>query len=88
MVSRFGPGASGSGIPDVECQLRTGQFENPLPIVIVKFIGGLLAIGGGLVLGREGPTVQMSGSTARRHLSLVAWAWHPSLAHPRHRHAN
>jgi CIC family chloride channel protein len=59
MVSRFAPGASGSGIPDVECQLRTGRFENPLPIVIVKFIGGLLAIGGGLVLGREGPTVQM-----------------------------
>jgi CIC family chloride channel protein len=59
MVSRFAPGASGSGIPDVERQLRAGRFENPLPIVIVKFIGGLLAIGGGLVLGREGPTVQM-----------------------------
>jgi len=26
--------------------------------------------------------------TARRHLSLVAWAWHPGLAHLRHRHAN
>src|SRR6516164_2363049 len=59
MVSRFAPRASGSGIPDVECQLRAGRFENPLLIVIVKFIGGLLAIGGGLVLGREGPTVQM-----------------------------
>jgi CIC family chloride channel protein len=59
MVSRFAPGASGSGIPDVEHQLRVGRFEDPLPIVTVKFIGGLLAIGGGLVLGREGPTVQM-----------------------------
>src|SRR5262244_1021483 len=59
MVSRFAPGASGSGIPDVEHQLRAGRSENPLPIVIVKFIGGVLAIGGGLVLGREGPTVQM-----------------------------
>jgi chloride channel protein, CIC family len=59
MVSRFAPGASGSGIPDVEHQLKVGRFENPLPIVMVKFIGGVLAIGGGLVLGREGPTVQM-----------------------------
>jgi CIC family chloride channel protein len=59
MVSRFAPEASGSGIPDVERQLRSGRFENPLPVVIVKFIGGVLAIGGGLVLGREGPTVQM-----------------------------
>jgi CIC family chloride channel protein len=59
MVSRFAPEASGSGIPDVERQLRVGRFEDPLPIVMVKFIGGLLAIGGGLVLGREGPTVQM-----------------------------
>jgi len=59
MVSRFAPRASGSGIPDVEHQLRVGRFENPLSIVIVKFVGGILAIGGGLVLGREGPTVQM-----------------------------
>jgi chloride channel protein, CIC family len=57
MVSRFAPEAS--GIPDVERQLRVGRIENPLPIVMVKFIGGILAIGGGLVLGREGPTVQM-----------------------------
>jgi H+/Cl- antiporter ClcA len=31
MVSRFAPGASGSGIPDVEHQLRVGRTENPLP---------------------------------------------------------
>jgi chloride channel protein, CIC family len=86
MVSRFAPEASGSGIPDVEHQLRVGRSENPLPIVIVKFIGGLLAIGGGLVLGREGPTVQMGsgigdlvGRAFRRndkecHLLLAAGA--------------
>jgi len=59
IVSRFAPDASGSGIPYVEHQLRVGWFGNPLPIIIVKFFGGLLAIGGGLALGREGPTVQM-----------------------------
>jgi len=59
IVSRFAPGASGSGIPYVEHQLRVGWFGNPVSIIIVKFFGGLLAIGGGLALGREGPTVQM-----------------------------
>jgi len=62
IVSRFAPEASGSGIPYLEHQLRVGWSGDPLSIAIVKFFGGLLAIGGGLVLGREGPTVQMGGS--------------------------
>jgi CIC family chloride channel protein len=32
------------------------------PIVPVKFFGGLLTMGSGLALGREGPTVQMGSS--------------------------
>lgn len=61
MVKRFSPESSGSGIPYVEMQLREHWMGSHVPIVIVKFIGGLLAIGGGLALGREGPTIQIGG---------------------------
>src|SRR5580658_3003107 len=59
MVRSFSPEASGSGIPYVERQLRVGWIGNPIHILMVKFFGGLLAIGSGLALGREGPTVQI-----------------------------
>jgi CIC family chloride channel protein len=59
LVGRFAPETAGSGIPHVERQLRAGSLGEPHFIISVKFLGGLLAIGGGLVLGREGPSVQM-----------------------------
>jgi CIC family chloride channel protein len=62
LVRRFSPHATGSGIPHVESQLSGNWSGSPLRIMLVKFFGGLLAIGGGLALGREGPTVQMGAS--------------------------
>jgi CIC family chloride channel protein len=64
LVRRFSPQATGSGIPHIEAQLRGQWSGNPFCIILVKFVGGLLAIGSGLALGREGPTVQMGGSLA------------------------
>ncbi len=62
LVHRFSPQAAGSGIPHVEAQVNGRWSGNPLHIIPVKFVGGLLAIGTGLALGREGPSVQMGAS--------------------------
>lgn len=64
LVRRFSPTASGSGIPCVEAVLKGELQEAPFRVIIVKFFGGLLAIGSGLALGREGPSIQMGASIA------------------------
>ena len=64
LVRRFSPHASGSGIPHVEAVLGGKLPPAPFLLIPVKFVGGLLAIGAGLALGREGPTVQMGASLA------------------------
>ena len=61
LVFRFAPQATGSGVPNVERELKVVLSGNTLPTIVVKFVGGILAIGGGFALGREGPTVQMGG---------------------------
>lgn len=59
LVRRYSPHASGSGIPHVEAVLRGDAAPSPFVLLPVKFVGGWLAIGSGLALGREGPSVQM-----------------------------
>src|SRR5262249_61822002 len=65
------PYASGSGIPHVEAVLSGQLPPAPVSLVPVKFAGSVLAIGSGLALGREGPSVQMGASLA--HLVGVAF---------------
>jgi CIC family chloride channel protein len=64
LVRRFSPEASGSGIPHVEAVLHQKSLPADFLLLPVKFIGGWLAIGAGLALGREGPSVQMGASVA------------------------
>jgi chloride channel protein, CIC family len=64
LVAHFSPEASGSGIPQVEAVLNGDLAPARLSLIPVKFIGGVLAIGAGLALGREGPTVHMGASIA------------------------
>jgi CIC family chloride channel protein len=64
LVRQFAPEAAGSGIPHLEAVLRRYRELDGKRVLPVKFLGGVLAIGGGLALGREGPTVQMGASVA------------------------
>jgi CIC family chloride channel protein len=64
LVRRYSPHASGSGIPHVEAVLDQELPPAPPSLIPVKFAGGLLAIGSGQALGREGPTVQIGASIA------------------------
>jgi CIC family chloride channel protein len=64
LVRRFSPYAAGSGIPQVEAVLSDKLAPPPPRLLFVKFFGGLFAIGSGLALGREGPSVQMGAAIA------------------------
>ena len=75
LVRRFSPHASGSGIPYVEAVLRGKLPPAPFLLIPVKFLGGVLAIGAGLALGREGPTVQMGASLAHLVGKIFRRTW-------------
>jgi CIC family chloride channel protein len=71
LVFRVAPETAGSGIPHVEARLADGQAMRWRRVVPVKFVGGVLSLGAGLSLGREGPTVQMGGAVTD---ALARWA--------------
>lgn len=59
IMAKWQPLASGSGIPQVKAELR-GQLKQPVyRLLIAKFTGAVLAIGAGLSIGREGPSIQL-----------------------------
>lgn len=59
------PDIAGSGIPQTEAELRGQKDMKWHKVIAGKIIGCALAIGGGLSLGREGPSVQLGAMVGK-----------------------
>jgi len=65
---KWDPMITGSGIPQLEGEIKGIFTQPPLKVLVGKFVGGILALGAGLSLGREGPCIQM-GSVIGKQFS-------------------
>ncbi len=71
LLNRFCKEAAGSGIP----QLKTSFWKDlgyvSWRVVWVKFVAGIVSVGGGASLGREGPSVHVAGGCASQMAGLM-----------------
>ena len=71
-TAKLAPETSGSGIPHVEGALDGLHDIRWWRVLPVKFFAGTLTLSSGMVLGREGPSVQIGGAVGRMCASLTS----------------
>ena len=64
-LTKYEPLAAGSGIPQVKGAILGFIKMRWLRILWVKLLAGIIGIGAGLSLGREGPSIQLGAVTAQ-----------------------
>lgn len=64
LIETVAPDAKGSGIPQVKAALAQFPIALNWQVALVKLISGIMALGSGLTLGRQGPTVQLGAALA------------------------
>jgi chloride channel protein, CIC family len=74
LLNLFCPVAAGSGIPQLKLAFWKDFGTVPFRVAWVKFVAGVISIGGGTSLGREGPSVQLGGAIASNLAGLAGEA--------------
>lgn len=74
LLNSFCREAAGSGIPQLKLAFWKDFGTIPWRVAWVKFIAGMVSIGGGSSLGREGPSVQLAGAMSSNLAGLVGEA--------------
>ena len=64
LLERVSPESTGSGIPKVKAALAYIDIPLNLRVALAKLFSTMLALGSGLSLGRQGPTVQIGAALA------------------------
>lgn len=64
-IVKWEPMSSGSGIPQVNGEIKGELTQNWKKVIAAKLFGGTLSILGGLSLGREGPSIQLGAMAGK-----------------------
>ncbi|MEM9728929.1 MAG: chloride channel protein, partial [Myxococcota bacterium] len=71
LVRAWAPQAGGSGVQVVEGLLDGVLSMRWARVIPVKFIGGFLALGSGLLMGREGPSIQIGAAIGQGCVKIL-----------------